>query len=149
MRLARLIVCLEAWKALFQVCSAASLKNRVWTLSLGKLGPVDTRRSVIVSVDYYIISYYGDMWWHTHFPEQSDWCNNMLICFIIRPQFPQWRCPSDKVAGCTQKNWSGDDTMLVWQTVSKHKPCCYSDTNFIDFFLNKVQRSYALLATVW
>ena len=38
----------------------------------------------------------GYLWWNINilnFPKQSKWCGNMAICFILRLQFSQWRCP--------------------------------------------------------
>ena len=66
--------------------SADSSKNRVWTLSLWKLGQVYLRRSVnwvIVGVNY-IISHQQRFLWcqkklQAGYLWQSDWCDNMPI----------------------------------------------------------------------
>ena len=82
---------------IFRARPADSSKNRVWTLSLRKLGQVYLRRSVnwvIVGVNYIISYRRGSVCFgakkfaswlfvmtQTQFtlPEQSDWCDNMPI----------------------------------------------------------------------
>ena len=116
-------------------------KNRVWTLSLWKLGHVYVWWSVnwiIVDVNY-IVSFQQRLlcchWWWciTQFtlPEQSDWCDNILIrsydyipvlpvnmsrpYFSTRPQ-PQDTCKKlgsgDDTTGCWARAWERGYTMI-------------------------------------
>ena len=58
----------------------------------------------------------GYLWYVNpiYFCEQSDWCGNMLIRFIItRPQFPQWRCPEPiflRDGWVHMKKWCWEET---------------------------------------
>ena len=59
-------------------CPADLWKNRVWTLSLQKLGQVYLQWSSATSSICF-----GSLWWciaQFTLPEQSDWCDNMPIC---------------------------------------------------------------------
>ena len=80
---------------IFRACPADSSKNRVWTLSLRKLGQVYIWRAVnwvIVGVNYIISDQHSVCFGAKKFaswlfmmthnaisPEQSDWCDNMTL----------------------------------------------------------------------
>ena len=92
----RLGVVLSRPQTKFFAHPADSSKNRVWTLSLRKLGQVYIWRAVnwvIVGVNYIISNQQhllwcqknlqaGYLWWRIMqftLPEQSDWCDNMTL----------------------------------------------------------------------